>query len=214
MKKIVVMLFLLLFVTGCNNLKDYSIPELVNVNITKEAMATNQVRTGYKYYLPKGMSVRVRNNDFNEIIKSGSYYYFLYVDVVSYYNKVNSPYEIDDKAVFSRQISYQGKYGYYEINTKNDKSLIEIMYNYAKIEVIVENRDINLAISRAMNILTSINYSDAVLDNLMGDNVLMFNEIEFNIFETKKDVESNYLTAIDDHGQWVEPVVPDTDLIN
>lgn len=37
-----------------------------------------------------------------------------------------------------------GKFGYVEVNLlKNDKYLVEIMYNYAKIEVIVDKSNLN-----------------------------------------------------------------------
>ena len=71
------------------------------------------------------------------------------------------------------------------------------MYNYAKIEVIVDSNKINEAITNSIVILSSINYNKDILANIIGDNVLQFNEEKFDIFKTKKtdsdflDVEQN-----------------------
>ena len=71
------------------------------------------------------------------------------------------------------------------------------MYNYAKIEVIVDKDDINRCVSNAIIILSSVDFNNEILTNIVGDNVLQFNEEEFDIFKTKKqtsdflDVEEN-----------------------
>lgn len=71
------------------------------------------------------------------------------------------------------------------------------MYNYAKIEVIVDKISLNEAMLSIINILKSVEYNDSIIANLMGDDILNFSEVEFNIFNTKGN-ESNYLTVDDD----------------
>jgi hypothetical protein len=66
------------------------------------------------------------------------------------------------------------------------------MYNYAKIEVMVEEDDINYAVTNAMIVLSSIDYNSDILSSIIGDNVLEFNEETFDIFQAKKK-ETTYL---------------------
>ena len=61
-------------------------------------------------------------------------------------------------------------------------------------------------------ILKSIEYNNSVIENLMGDDVLNFNEEEFNIFNTKGS-ENNYITVDDDYEEEEEKI-HDPDLIN
>ena len=62
-----------------------------------------------------------------------------------------------------------------------------------------------------INILKSVEYNDSIIANLMGDDILNFNEEEFNIFNTKGS-ESNYLTVDNDYKE--EEKIFDPDLIN
>ena len=65
------------------------------------------------------------------------------------------------------------------------------MYNYAKIEVRKDDKDINEAITNSLIILTTIKYNDEIIKNLMGEDVLSFGEQTFNIFDTNSN-ESNF----------------------
>ena len=58
MKKIMLFLFLLLFVTGCSivRIDTSSIDNILNVILTKDNKLYNQVGQGYKYYLPSGVT--------------------------------------------------------------------------------------------------------------------------------------------------------------
>ena len=68
------------------------------------------------------------------------------------------------------------------------------MYNYAKIEVYVEENNLNDVIYQSALILSSVNYHDKVLESLIGNNVLQYKEESFNILKPKKDKEdTNYL---------------------
>ncbi len=211
MKKLLIVLFSLFLVTGCTNIYNMNYEEVIQILATK-SNKTNTFRTGYSYYLPRNMQV-VDSTLYNEVLEDSMYKYYLYVDVVSYYKKVEKEYEINNQAIYSTKISYDGKYGYAEVNlVKNDKYLVEIMYNYAKIEVIVDEDKCNEAMMSAINILKSVEYNDSIIANLLGDDILNFYETEFNIFNTKGK-EENYIKA-DDSYQEVEEKIPDPDLIN
>lgn len=192
MKKVLCLLATVLLLCGCSKINDKNYDELINSVVASNYKMENTYRTGYKYYTPTNMDI-LNTLDYNETLADDNYKYYFYVDVVSYYNRVIEKFKEDDKAVYSKSINYEDKYGYIEINKwKNGKYLLEIMYNYAKIEVIVDKSDLEVAFANSMIILSSVKYNNDILTNLVGENVLTSKEIEFNIFETKK-TESNFL---------------------
>ena len=210
MKKFVVLTLVLLLFTGCTNINDENYNSIISSVVTSKYNIYNENRSGYKYYMPTSMS-SVDTKDYNEKISTGKYNYYLFVDVVSYYNRIIIDYKKDDNAYYSEPINYEDKYGYIEINRQeNKKYLVEIMYNYAKIEVMVEECDIKEAITNSIIILSSINYNNEILASIVGDNALEFNEETFDIFQAKKK-ESNYLDveAADVYEEPDEEVDPD-----
>lgn len=211
MKKIILIIIILVLTAGCTNINKLSYDDIVN-NITTISTKDNIYRTGYSYYLPRGMKV-ADSTLYNEVIEDANSKYYLYVDVVSFYKKITKEYEINNNAIYSSKINYNDKFGYVEVNLlKNDKYLVEIMYNYAKIEVIVDKSKCKEAMLSIINILKSVEYNDSIIANLMGDDILNFNEEEFNIFNTKGS-ESNYLTVDNDYKEE-EKKFFDPDLIN
>ena len=197
---------------GCTNVNDLTYDEIVQ-NFATRSSRTNTYRTGYKYYLPRGMQV----NDstlFNEILEDGRYTYYLYVDAVSYLNDIQYEYETNTESLYSTGIRNDDKFGYVEINLQeNDKYLVEIMYNYAKIEVIVDEASINEALLSAISILKSIVYNNNVITNLLEDNVLNFAEEEFDIFDNVNS-DSNSIQVEEDEFNPTEEEIPDIDLLN
>jgi len=215
MKKhlILLLVFLCIFITGCEDLQKMSIEDIIAAGTERKITVYNKYRKGYKYNLPKGLDVR-DGLEYNEIIMSKDYTYYLYIDAVSYYNKVIEKYEVSDKAYLSKQISFEDKYGYLEINELEDnKYFIEIMYNYAKIEVIVKKNDIHLVVANAISVLTSVHFNDNVLKTLLEEETSQFREFDFNIFETTTTTDSEYLQAVKDD-VYQEEEVHDSDLIN
>ena len=136
----------------------------------------------------------------------------MFVDIVSYYYKVENSYKIKDNAYMSKLINYDNKSGYIEINVKNNQYLIEIMYNYAKIEVIVDSNDIANAITNSLIILSSVEYNDDIIGNLLEEDVLNYSEESFNIFETNSN-DSNFLKVVEEYDNYKDDEVPDYDLI-
>lgn len=210
-KKIIVLLSFLILLTGCTNVRDLSYEEIIN-RIAIRPADNNIFRTGYSYYLPRNMKVS-NSKLYNEVIEDANYKYYLYVDIVSYYKKVSKDYSVNIDALVSKSINYNGKFGYVEVKKlENLQYLVEIMYNYAKIEVIVDEYNLKASMSSIINILKSVEYNDSIIANLMGDDILNFSESEFNIFDTS-DGESNYLTAGDSFTKEEEKKL-DPDLIN
>lgn len=212
MKKFLVVLIAILILSGCSNIQSKDYDTLINEAASSKYDIVNTYRTGYKYYAPGNMDIS-NILDYNETLEDSSHKYYFYVDVVSYYNRVIENYEVNPEAYYSKVINYQDKYGYIEINKrKNGKYLLEIMYNYAKIEVIVEESFLKEAVSYAMVILASVKYNNNVLENIVGENVLTSKEIEFNIFETKKS-ESNFLKVSEEDIYEDNDTVKDPDLV-
>ncbi len=210
MKKIILILAVIIL-TGCTNVNNMSYDEIVNTIVSSKYEIYNENRSGYKYYTPSNISSS-NTIDYNEILEDDTYRYYFYVDVISYYNRVIESYEVDNNAFYSKAINYQDKFGYIEINeVSNNKYLLEIMYNYAKIEVIVDKYDLSKAISNSLIILSSVKYNSEILETIVGENILTSKEIEFNIFETKK-TESNFL-EVEANNIYVEEE-NDPDLIN
>ena len=210
-KYIIISLFLIVL-CGCHTVKNEEIPDIVN-NLSRPINKINTYHTGYSYYIPKGLSVK-EYSPYNEVLESNEYEYYLYIDLISYYNKVKNEYEANKTSYYSERLKNDDKYGYVEINLQeNNQYLIEIMFNYAKIEVMVDEDDIKDALSYSVAILRSIEYNDEIIANLLGDDVLSFQEEVYDIFNTTGSESSNYLKAIEED-QYVEPDIKDTDLIN
>lgn len=212
MKKIVLVLIMILLLTGCTSVQKMSLEEIIDKNLNSNLTLSSEHRSGYKYYLPKGLRI-TNQNDYNERIKSGDYTYYFFVDLTSYYNKVIEKFESRDDVYYSEAIDFKDKYGYLEVKLiKDNKYLIEIMYNYAKIEVIVRKSDINVTVANAISILSSIDYNDTMVEKIIGEELSSFSELEYNIFKTTH--ESNYLELVE-KDVYEEPsdVIHDTDLI-
>ena len=203
MKKIPLLLLTLLFISGCTIIKNSNVDSLSNEVISKEVSKSNTYRNGYKYYLPQGLRVKDKT-DYNEVINYKSYQLYLYVDIVSYYNKKEIVNETSLEPYYTKTLEYNGKKGYIEINLiDNEKYLIEIMYNYAKIEVIVEKYDINEVVTYSLSILNSIKYNDNVISNLLEEDALSFSEEKYDAFSKAKN-ESKYLFYLEEYDKYNE----------
>ena len=91
MKKLIIFIVMVTILTGCSNINKVSIKKIVDDALNSKRDYTNTVRVGYKYYKPQQMSV-IETSNYNETIRSNDTLYYLYVDVVSYYNKTNNEY--------------------------------------------------------------------------------------------------------------------------
>lgn len=212
-KKIILILFISCILCGCTSIQNKTIEQIINDSTSKNLRVSNTYRKGYKYNLAKGL-YSIDSTDFNEVIVSKNYKYYLYVDGVSYYNKVIEKYEEKKGPYVSMPIVHEDKYGYLEINKLDeDKYFIEIMYNYAKIEVVVAERDIKETVANAINILKSVTFNNNILKNVLGDETTQAKEFDFNIFETASSKDSEYLEAIDADIYREDESVHDSDLI-
>ena len=210
MKKLFLLGAILLILTGCSSIESSSIDTIINSGLNSRVDTTNENRMGYRYYLPRGLAVK-SSKDFNEIISDQKYLYYLYVDIVSFNSKVGFTYHANQDAYYSSSLTYQGKTGYIEINNyESNQYLIEIMYNYAKIEVVAYESDIKKVVAYAMSILSSVTYNDSVIENYLGDDVFLSSEEAYDIFEIVGS--DNYLEFTEDVEETDE--IRDPDYIN
>ena len=210
MKKCLLLLTLI-FLCGCTNIQEARPQDLIKEIVSSKNYSYNEYRTGYKYYLPISMS-SLSSKKYNEILTDGNYKYYLYVDLVSYLKKNEFSYTVNENAYISETINYNDLNGDLEVNERNDKYLIEIMYNYAKIEVIVDKDDINKAIVNSMIVLTTIDYTDDVIKNLLSIDDMTSSEENVSLFDESND--SNLLEVIKPGDYVDKDEVPDPDVIN
>ena len=72
------------------------------------------------------------------------------------------------------------------------------MYNYAKIEVMVDKDMMNKVLINSINILKSIQYNDAIIDELLESDSLDYTEEVFDMFKDALD-NSNTLEHENDN---------------
>lgn len=213
-KKLLVVLISIIFLTGCTNINDFSYDDILNL-IGKNIKSTNVYRNGYKFYLPKGMNLEDASFNY-AIVSSLKSNYYVYFDLIAYNQNKLSTYEINPNAVYSKKILNNDIDGYMEINLQeNNQYLIEIMYNYAKIEVMVDKDEINEVLINSINILNSIKYDSIVIEKLLKDDKLNYTEEIFDMFAKKKNNSNilNYSETTEDVSSG-EIDIKDTDFLN
>ncbi len=213
MKKVIILVLLLLSLTGCISVNNSSYEEIIQSIASSKREVFNTYRKGYKFYLPEGLYVS-NSKEYNEVIKNDQETFYLYIDLISYLNKNDIEYVEENNIAYSKSFKNTDKKGYLKIKDyENEKYLVEIVYNYAKIEVIVDKVKVKNVVSEAMIILSSIKFNDSFLSNLSSESLLNYKEENVDIFnkgDTKeKDTSLEYVEDDDE-----EMKLPDRDLIN
>ena len=187
MKKLILIVCLLL-ISGCSvvRIDTTSIDNIVSVVLSKDNTLYNHIGKGYKYYIPRGVNY-IDTNEYNDVLYSNGQYYYLYIDIISYYHNVIKSYEVNIDAYYSKLLDINGKTGYLEINKqKNGQYFIEFMYNYSKIESICDYEDINDIILNASYILSTVKFNNNIITAMLDDEFLVREE-KYDIFISKKD---------------------------
>lgn len=189
MKKIILVICLLLL-SGCSivRIDTSSIDNIVNIVLSKDNKLYNQVGKGYKYYIPRGVSY-IDTTDYNNTLYSNGIYYYLYIDIISYYYNKENKYETDENAYYSKVFDINDKQAYLQINETDDKRyLIQFSYNYSKIEVICDYNDINDTVLNSSYILSTVKFNDNVIKTMLNDEFLN-NEEKYDVFESKQETD-------------------------
>ena len=199
MKKIVLLLLVGLSLTGCTavriNTKD--IDNTINVILSKNNTLYNRVGTGYKYYVPRGVSY-IDTVEFNDKLYSNGNYYYLYIDAISYFYQKEINYEINDDAYYSREFEINDKKGYLKIEEKDNKYLINFYYNYARIQALVSKDDIEDVVLNATYILSTVKFNPEVIKLMLDDEFFTNKEEKYDIFESESE-DNNFLNYTDDN---------------
>lgn len=213
MKKYILLIFVILTLTGCVKIETSSFDKLIDETTNSKLELFNTYRKGYKFYLPASLYIKESNN-YNEIIKSKTETFYLYFDLIGYLNKEEITYEFAENSFYKNTID-KDKKGFIEIKLQeNNKYLVEIVYNYAKIEVLVEKSRIKSCVAEAMTILSSINYNDSFLQSLNKESLLNYQEETIDIFDNKNNDEgSNVLKWIEEYDTTNDSNIIDYDKI-
>ena len=192
MKKIIVLLYIvLLSITGCSirKLDDKNIDKNIHILLSEKVDMTNVNFEGYNYYVPIGLKFLTKE-DYNAVLKDrfGNKYY-LYVNVIAYYHDIENTYEVNDESYYSKKLDYRKKTGFIEVNEVDGKYYIEYVFNYGRIQALIEKDDLVRVINNMSYILRSIEYNDEVLESLVGENILSYAEETFSLFETEATQE-------------------------
>lgn len=212
MKKILVILSLAFLVSGCSmvTIEDQSFDEILHSVIQEDFQLENVSLEGYSYYLPKGVLLK-RSSSLNSELYYNHRKMYLYVDVYSYYHKVDFTYEVNPDSYYSQAIDLYGKKGYLEITQISTNYFVEFMYNYAKIEAYVDEEDLKKTVTQMAYILNSVDFKDTILDTLIGENELDYNEENFNIFKPTRE-EGDFLDYEEQYDNGEDQIIDEDNI--
>jgi len=213
MKKCVFLLTLLVFLTGCTikNINDEDINKLIEDAIVEKNNDYTEIYNGYTLKIPQGMKI-VGKNDYNSKLIFNEDAYYLFIDIISQYYKENPSYTVNKSSYLSKVIEYDDNKGYIEVN-KNDEGKYEIVavYNYAKMEAVIPEENLKNAVYNIVKILSSIDYNDKIIDTLVGENALSYEESEFDLFGSTRE-EGYFMDYVEEYNDY-ESTIKDEDVI-
>ena len=182
------LIIILLFISACNVERvNYSYIDQIDFILNDVKVSQNHSGKGYKLFLPKDVRVYQRDDYLTTLYSNGTYYY-LFVDILSFYYSEDVIYEENNDSYFSLELQN----GYIEINKIDDKFLVEMTYNYGKIEAYVNYHLIGDTIKHFSYILGSIEFNENVVNVIVNDDLLTLEEERLSIFEPRRR-EGNFL---------------------
>ena len=215
-KLLVIFLVSLCFITGCNvqKISRDSIDDTFRTILYVDNNLSNTYMEGYSLYLPKGVTI-IDKADYNLKIKDNKNYYYLYVDTVAYFYKVENSFQEKTNNFYSKKINNNGKIGFIDITSKDDYYFIVVMYNYTKIEAYVKKEDFSSSLVNMCSILSSVKYNDKVIEGHVGNEKMTVQEERFNIFDSNIE-NDNFLKYESEYGTYKETidVNKDNDIID
>ena len=197
MKKLIVLLSVVFLMTGCKavQLGASDIGRNMKVLLSKDVEIYNVHFDGYKYFVPKGLKF-LNKEEYNAIFTDRyNNKYYLYVDAIGYYHKTEINYKVENDIHYSKKLNYNDKVGYIRIEKLENGYFVEFVYNYAKMEACVTEENLANVITNMCYILRTIKFNDAVLESLIGENILSYKEEEFTLFENNESSEVFLETA-------------------
>ncbi len=214
-KYLIILIVSLTFITGCtiNKVETGSIKSIIDTVLYRKKKLSNTYMEGYKFYLPKGVTI-VDKKDYNLKLKDNKAYYYLYVDTIAYHYKKNNTFTTNSSNFYSETLRNGDFEGYIDVEKVEDRYFVVLMYNYAKIEAYVEIDYFDEALTNMSYVLSTIQFNDKVIDDYIGSKGTVSQEEDFNIFDSKKENDS-FLTYEKEYGTYKEPIViDDTDIVD
>lgn len=197
MKKVVILTLMFLLLTGCSivRIDTNSIDTILDVILSKNNNLYNRVGRGYKYYVPRSVTY-IDTDENNDKLYSKGIYYYLYVDVVGFYNKIDIDYSEKKDIYYSRRLSKDDGFssdGYLEITIENNLYYVVFVYNYAKIETIVSKQELNNAVLNSAYILSTMQFNSDVIGLMLDNEKINNREEKYELFKNKKNEDSSEL---------------------
>ena len=195
-KRLLAMLCILLL-SGCSvvRINSSNFDTTVDVVLSKQNKLYNQIGKGYKYFVPQGVSY-IESDEYNDILYANGNYYYLFIDVIGYYYKIEQSIETSNGAYFYKLISSDDNFkynGYLKISKYNEKYyLVKFLYNYASFETLVEEDALEQTVLDASYILSTIKYNDIVISLMLSDEYISNKEEKYDIFESKSDDDNKF----------------------
>ena len=200
MKKYLLLFVSIFILTGCTNIDNLNYSQVITKTLEEDSLRTNTYLQGYKLYLPQHMTL-IGDLAGNDILYSQGDKYYLYVDLGSSYNKKQNSYSIDSSNyTYSHEITNDDKNGYVLVSKSKGGYLVEVMYNYAKVEVITN--DIKRAISDSLIVLKNIEYNYKIIDSMIGSNTLVYDSKLFTLGPEKNT--DSFLQYVEEYGVYDE----------
>lgn len=190
-KKCFLLFILLLLSTGCSiaRIDNNNIQDNLDLLLGQKVNNYNVNFDGYKYYVPTGL-IFINKEEYNAILEDRyGIKYYLYVDAISYYHGVDIIHTVNNSLFYDKQLEYGKKKGYLRITENDDEYFVEYVYNYAKVEAYTNKKQLNNTINNISYILRSIKFNDDVLESIIGDNVLSYQEETFSLFDEETSQE-------------------------
>lgn len=202
MKKLglIALIFLL---TGCQIVPlPNNLDRIVDVTL-KTNHRPNYVTKGYKLYLP--VDARVDDDrDNNLVIYHQGRKLYMYTDLISYYYKYQEGfmYEVNNSLFYSRNLDYEDKLGYIDIRKDKNAYLVQVVYNYAKIETVVTKQEINNTVRTSLRILKSIIYKQKIIEALLDNKSINNNDEEiYQLFKPKQN-KTDFIQYMKDYDKY------------
>lgn len=214
-KWMALIIIFIILTTGCTtyHIQNMSYEKIVDAILYEKNPKTNKALQGFKFYLPRDCKI-VSSEGSNATFTSNGDNYYLYIDLISYYNKKNNDYNLELKGdrIFTKKIDYQGKVGYVIITKQANNYFLEIMHNYGKIEVVTDEIHIKEALAKSITLLSSIEYNDKIIESLIGTNFLNYNEETYNLLSPNNS-KTDFLDYVEEEYEDVDNELPDEDYI-
>lgn len=202
MHKKLLLIFCLLLLSGCRKLDENS-NYIDNVyNCLKEESITNEVALGYKYYVPRGVK-KIKDYDYNQVFLVDDCYLYLYVDIISFFHKVELKKPLETTGCYYETFNFNEKNGYILVKEEDEQYFISIVYNYSKIESYVQKEKINKIITLSSIILNSIEYNSTVIEKILEGDLGQFSEFTYEV-DKPEGASSNFSQYLEEYVQREE----------